>query len=344
MSAPQPVTGRCNQAGCQAATTGICIDKLAVTECPHFNLLPPESDAGTPGPRPLAVDMESVGPKRALTTAEADSLRLARESQLIALIAGPEAGKTTLMASIYERVRRRSLGNLRFGGSESIRGFEERCHLSRSISGGNEPDTKRTLHVEPISFLHLRVADMASGPEPVDLIMADRKGEAFSDVLDQPAKCRSINELATCDIAVFLMDGDLLLANSTRYGHLSDTRRLVRAVHETGVLKKKAIAQLVLTKCDKVYASTEKDEVVKEVKSVAQELSQKTAGRLEREVRFVAARRRSQAVPAAFGLEDLVRSWNPKPFISQAAFAHSSPAQDCSAMELMMLRFAEERH
>src|SRR5436309_12137608 len=66
----------------------------------------------------------------------------ARSFHLIVLAGEPGSGKTTLIASIYEQFLSGPLDEFTFAGSQTLVGFELRCHESRVDSGLSLPDTE----------------------------------------------------------------------------------------------------------------------------------------------------------------------------------------------------------
>src|SRR5687767_2136180 len=93
-------SGICAQPGCDAATTGVCIDKLSLAECPNFKF--PEASSASEAPEAAqeapTEDWISVGGGANLNSAQADDFIRGNRANLVALIGGPEVGKTTLIA------------------------------------------------------------------------------------------------------------------------------------------------------------------------------------------------------------------------------------------------------
>lgn len=74
------------------------------------------------------------------------------------------AGKTTLVAALYEKFNEAPFANYLFAGSKTLVAMERRSHLARLTSGALRPDTERTLitDIRDTRFLHfcLRSADL----------------------------------------------------------------------------------------------------------------------------------------------------------------------------------------
>lgn len=342
MAELQPTSGICAQAGCDAAITGVCIDKLSLAECPNFKF-PEASSVSNEAPEAVkdapAEDWISVGGGASLTSAQADEFVRGNRARLVALIGGPEVGKTTLIAMLYELARRRTLKRFRFLGSETLRALEERCHLSRTASGNTKPDTPHSSRRTPLAFLHLRVADQSSGLG-IDLLMSDRTGENFDDVLNEPEKVKELPELYRCENLVLLVDGELLADPDRCNDHVSRVRRLFMVLQQYGAIAPDKTVQLILTKTDLLTASAFHEEGSRRFEDLGRELNRRAGSSIEVTMLRTAARP-SQSTPSGFGLEELLTMWlEPS---AEARFVSPIPilAAACPA-DPLMLRFAEK--
>src|SRR5262245_49650285 len=100
-----------------------------------------DAAAATPAvEEPKFVEIFSGG---ALSAADADAITLRFRTLLIVLVGAEGSGKTTVLASIYERLNEGPFAGFQFAGSRSLLSFEEICHLNRLASGGAQPDTQR---------------------------------------------------------------------------------------------------------------------------------------------------------------------------------------------------------
>src|SRR6202035_3933520 len=90
-----------------------------------------------------------------------------------------KAGKTTLLASIYAMFLKGPFAGMTFAGSATLVGFAKRHRLALLNSGRIVPTTPRTSRDDPPSFFHLALSK--DGAAPVNLIIADRSGEAYGD-------------------------------------------------------------------------------------------------------------------------------------------------------------------
>lgn len=190
-----------------------------------------------------AIELVSVSTGPAFSLQECDGFLRRSDAVLVSLLAGPEAGKTTLIAAMYELARRRAFTDLRFAGSESIRGFEERCHLSRHACGADHPDTQRTRRGPP-QLLHLRLARRA---QSFNLLLADRAGEFVTLALEQPHSIATYPEVVRADHLLLLVDGAELFHRAPQA--ISDAKRIFQALGQNDLLGSRPL-HVVVTKCD----------------------------------------------------------------------------------------------
>ncbi|WP_343724062.1 TRAFAC clade GTPase domain-containing protein [Herbaspirillum huttiense] len=192
----------------------------------------------------LPESMVSTGGGGSLDAHACNELLLERGGILIGIVAAPDVGKTTMIAKIYELALRRKFGSFKFAGSETLRGYEERCHLSRIASNRPLPDTPRTRMAAKLNFTHL---NLVTSSGKIDMIFSDRSGEYFDTVLGRPAEIINFTELRRSNVILLLVD----LAALAKSPHVpqSQVRRLFMAMSQHGHLNNKSV-WLVGTKAD----------------------------------------------------------------------------------------------
>ena len=246
-----------------------------------------------------------------MSAEEADAFLRMRRAQVIALVGGNDVGKTTLLASLYELAKRNSLRDFLFAGSETLRGFEERCFLSRSASGRLEPDTERTSRHSKLKLLHIRfIVDSA----PVDLVLSDRAGESYvTDMLDAPQTSREMPELSRSDCMSLLVDGRELATPGRRQLQIARVRRLWMSLLQTGVMRERLAVQVVLTKLDILQGSPEEDAGLSAFAELVRELRTRGSSKmLDLKVHQIASRPApGGTLEFGTGLESLLRTWMP---------------------------------
>lgn len=252
MADPQPQVSagpRCANPDCEVASGGRCIEGFANTaECPQFGRIPlvpvdPAVDA-YPTPR------NGVGmpPATTLSVDEADGIIKESPSRVVA-IAGPQAaGKTSLIAGLYDLFQVGQVGKVAFARSYSLHAFEQATHNSRAASRRTTPTTARTERGE-IRFYHLDVVDTESRAVP-SVLLGDRAGEEYLETRSNPLSARQFPELRRADVLTMLVDGQRLLDPGQRHNLRSEVRQTLQAFAEAGVLKPTQRLALVLTKLD----------------------------------------------------------------------------------------------
>lgn len=237
-------TAVCRLPGCGGPVSGVCINQLPFDECPDV-VAAEEEEKEVELPVEGPSDLVSTGRTGVLSVVEADAFLRANGGQVFAVVAGPDAGKTTLMSAIYELLHRGRLKGFGFAGSETIRGFEERCFDSRVESGESAPSTLRTPRAAPLIFCHLCVA--VPDGRKVDWLISDRSGEHFDRALNAPAEFSSFDEIARADAILLLADGESLAV--AHQAEIARLRKLVMALVQAGHLENKTL-HLIVTKAD----------------------------------------------------------------------------------------------
>lgn len=306
----EAIGGQCREPGCTASSGGACIEDLTPQDCPNFTIGDPPEEHQQEEPSSPIEDEEQIPVRggQSLSPQEVDAFlrETAGRIRTVALIGDPEVGKTTLMASLYEMVRAHRL-SVGFAGSSTLRGFEERCHLSRTISGRSVAATQRTRTLNPLSFLHLRL--VRGSDEPCHLILGDRAGEDYERLLGRPDEVLEFGEIARFGVVGVLVDGERLVNPTLRNGQIARARRFWLALESAGLLQPPRQFQLILTKADRLGDDEDGQLAQQLFDELGRELSQRFP---EVEIaKYVVAARppKSGGVPFGLGLEELVLSW-----------------------------------
>lgn len=221
------VTILCENAECSAPESR-CKLGLVITTCPHY----------TTGV--TAVDDRGADSAPGDTEAErlpwsADALSLAtlslafglRRPQILALIGLPDAGKTSFLITVYDRIRREPLGGRDFAGSMTLRGWEV---LNRHLKwqddvGPTYPPRTSGARREP-GFLHLALR--GEDDQLIDVLLADTPGEWFRTFARD-------DNVPGAKISLDLADGLLLAVDPTS---LVDHRRHATRQRLTGMIRR----------------------------------------------------------------------------------------------------------
>jgi hypothetical protein len=294
----------CKVEGCGGPRAGICINNLSFEECPDVitELVGDGGDAAEvleakPDPTRSFVET-SLGDS--LDAEACDRLLRATGGTMIGIIAGPEAGKTTLVASIYERIQRAKSSVFGFASSETIRGYEERCHLARFASGGTESETERTKTWAELSFTHLEVVKEDCRKH---LIFSDRSGEHFDNVLDTPNDIIKFRELDRANHIWLVVDLERLSQGG--HGLKSGLRKLVMALQEAQLLDGKQIC-VVGTKADLFTGDAEFAIMAEQLDEFIADLKNRVPAGITFERHMVGCRSSKGSSEFGSGIDDLL--------------------------------------
>lgn len=242
-----------------------------------------------------------------LALAETSDLARAMPTTLVTLVGPPDAGKSTLLATIHECFRQNRFQSLTFSGSRTLVAFERLCHLSRIASGLENPDTQRTTPSDEEYFYHLTVNRNGELASPRSLLMMDVAGEGFDGLRKSHENCIAITSLKRTEFLTLLIDGDKLCVAKERYTAIEDAVNFLKCVWDSGAVKPECKLQVVVAKVDKLQDEGAKATVA-EIKAAIER-------RLER--RFpqhtfleVAARPKNVGhIHSAHGVEALLETW-----------------------------------
>ena len=333
MIVDDPASFGCTLPGCGGPRSGVCINNLPFDECPDVVELGEGEDAGEPNGAEEPVDTvaQTVGVSggRSLDAAACDALLRRRGGTVVGIVAAPEVGKTTLISTMYELLHRRRMAGFGFAGSETLRAYEERCHLARLSSDAAAADTQRTKVGAGLQFTHLRIATR-SGIQ--DAVFADRSGELFDKALARPADIDDFVELHRADVVIILVD--LVLLTSSTHLTMSAVRRLFMAMDQRGMLEKRRVL-LVGTKAEVAVPTPRSRKATRELATVAEELNRRAGGRFRIETHVVACRPRRGSTVIGEGLEPLLAAVLEAPAPRPAVADDSWPSQRSELDQLM---------
>ncbi|MGA2987746.1 MAG: hypothetical protein ABSG32_28490 [Terriglobia bacterium] len=324
----------CSNDQCRVSETGKCIEGLPLDSCPHLHRSEAASDAAasllsnktTSLPEPLQL------PSGARLSAEdASAVLRAGEARVLAIIAPADAGKTSLIASLFGLFQNGPVGEFHFAGSRTLYAFEQACHHARAASGRAKPDTLRT-PIGPVKFYHLGVG--TAPPSPVlDLLLADRSGEAYRSAADDPSVAGEFVEVHRADSITVLLDGERLLDVGARHNLRSEIEMMLQGLIDGDAIGKCQRIALVLTKLDLIQTSPDLDRQRTEndfcmmVSSVRNVVGHMVSGIVPFRV---AASPATDVLPRGHGVADLLKFWTaPSTSIARPA---SNSAKSSRAM------------
>jgi len=296
---------QCSNPACKVRIDGRCVEGLEKSKCPHYG-------------KPLAAPA-SAGPVQAerngiilpsgdlLDQQEASQLLRRGNSRVIAVVAPKEAGKTTLIASVFELFLRGPIGPFEFAGSRTMYAFERSCHPSRGVSRNARPETERTL-LTTVKFYHAVLR--SAGGDMLDLVVADRNGEDYRSAPDDTDVVREFVEIQRADTITFLIDGQQLADPVMRNTVGADMLAIAQALIDGGGIEGRPRVALVLTKFDDIARSTDADRASRDFEKIVGKFRTLHAERFGEIRSFeVAACPSDTSLPLGHGVADLLAYW-----------------------------------
>ncbi|WP_313539232.1 TRAFAC clade GTPase domain-containing protein [Sphingomonas sp.] len=233
---------------------------------------------------PLASQVElSLGEK--LSLAQCSTLLAQYPSQIVSFIAPKDAGKTSLIAGLYELFLEGRQESVLFRSSRTILGFERLCHFSRAASGRVKTDMERTRRSEGLGYFHL---DLATPLGRLGLLLGDRPGEQFVSAAESIESAKALVEIPSASTLVYLIDGRVLGNPRTKGIPGSLANNILDAIVEAKLIFKMPTLAVVLTKADLLLGDTKEKHLARFAEIVSQ-LSQRYADSFSRVVGFVTA-------------------------------------------------------
>lgn len=211
-----------------------------------------DAEATTPvAEEPKFVEFFSGG---ALSAADAEAVTLQSRTHLIVLAGAEGSGKTSVLASIYEQLSEGPFAGFQFAGSRSLLGFEEICHLNRLASGGNQPDTQRTIPTEEASYYHLVLKGTEDGARRRHVLLSAMSGELFRMAMDTREDAERLTYLRRADTIVVLVDGARLAVLEQRANAQMEAATILESFIDAKMVGPNCRVEFVFSKFDRVKA------------------------------------------------------------------------------------------
>lgn len=278
------------------------------------------ADPSSPAP-PQSLNPEgttefvNLPPGKPLKEDGASNLLRAHAVPIILLAGAAKSGKTTLLASLHDSFQRKPFAGYLAAGSATLMGFEERCFDSRAASGTDEPTTVRTGPAEGLLFYHLKLRKEELKTRVQHALLADMSGEHYSGALDSATEMRALTIITRADHFVHLVDGGKLVSREWVAHTQSNAMMLMRRCFEERMLERDAKIDILLTKWDIALRRCGEEKAREIVRQQREAFNTAFGGRVARlRVTPVAARPHYRsALPPAYGLGELLRSWVDEP-------------------------------
>jgi len=333
---------KCKQAGCSASTDGKCLEGLSPDACPHCSII--EDDISEDIVVPDIVEaiitpdkeiFHNVHRGEALELSETSSITNSSLTRLIILAGLSEAGKTTMLASIFDLFQCNSnfCGYI-FAGSKTLIGFERRCHHARIKSEREIPVTERTKSSDSKVFLHLKVKSKEK--IPTDLLFTDISGEIFKELNNSAIESKNFELAKRADHFALFIDSDQLSNLTNR--NIAKTRSIgiLRSLIETGMLGVNTYIEVIFSRWDLLQGKSDVELHLKFVESIKEKIIKKFANTHKNIAFFNLASRPTNLTNFYFGygVVDIFTDWVEKsPFITDIKTDTSIEVKNLSTRE-----------
>lgn len=305
---------QCANSECRVSQTGKCVEGFALDKCPHI------ARAGASA-QPVADNKIeaadstpdiSLAKSERLTLEEASAVMRAAPTRVIGIIGPTYSGKTSLIASLCDLFQLGRVGRFSFARSRTLFAFEQACHHARAVSRRNSPETEHTSLATGLGFYHLSVQH-AAGLKTTHLLFADRSGEDYGSVADNPRVATTFAEVRRADVITILVNGELLLDQSARHNVRHEILMILQGLLNGGVLSRNQRLAVVLTKLDLIQSASTADRgrTERDFDSLVKHIELNFAG-VFHEIRFfqIAAQPETDILGHGYGILELLTFWS----------------------------------
>lgn len=347
---------RCSNAECDFGTTGRCLEGLELDKCPHLDddelgvevgsresakhqpteEIEAEPSDGATEPESEEHELVEIGGDTPLDTKTASRLLRRVPAEIVAFVGPVKAGKTCIIACVYDTFQYGAYKRLRFTGSQTLMAFERISHSARAASDAETPEEGRSSSLDEVVFYHMTFSD-AETLERTDLLLADRSGEFYEAVANQPSRAKEFVELEQGIVVNVLIDGRGLCDLAERHVVQDQARSVIDALASSGVSIVNLHLNFVLTKYDLVAASDEKDRAMEDFSALVSEIKAGSGKQFASVNTFVtAASPQVPGIEKGHGVENLIISWSNDKRLREAYVA--SPIKTNRAMDHLSLK------
>lgn len=190
-----------------------------------------------------------------LGATDAEVITLRSRAHLVVFAGAEGSGKTTVLASIYERLNQGTFAGFRFAGSRSLLGFEEICHLNRLASGGVQPDTQRTRLTDETKYYHLALRGTEPSAARRDVLLSAMSGELFRMAKDSQEDAERLTFLRRADTIVVLVDGERLANTAQRTSAQTDAADILESLLDASMVSPNCQVDIVFSKLDRITSA-----------------------------------------------------------------------------------------
>ena len=300
----------CANSDCRIAATDRCVEGFELSDCPHYGL-DPEETSKTDRDREeeyIAPSSVRLPSGNTLTPDEASRLLRRGDARVVAISGPGDAGKTSLIASLYELFQEGPISEIGYAQSQTLHAFEHACHHARAASRRKVPHMHRT-HRGEVRFYHLELGGRQAG-DRLALVLGDRAGEEYEEAADDISVVITFSEVRRADSLTVLVDGRRLLDSGARHNLRSEIAMMLQAFVDGGAVQVDRRLALVLTKIDLVQESPHQARAERDFVSLAENIQRNFNGVFAVIQSFkIAASPKTATVPRGTGVPELLTFW-----------------------------------
>jgi hypothetical protein len=309
----------CDTPSCTASTTGICMlhPDQGPEKCPHVQTTERLTDS-----LPIASADKPLPPRQQFHlgiefgTEDMAAMSQSLPIHLLGLIGTSGVGKTALITSLYLLASHGMIADVyRFGGSQSLRAFEDRARGFRSWQHGVLPDkvVPHTVRGDPRSpsLLHLTFQDIATGRH-INFLITDLPGEWTTGLVHHASHAPRFSFLKRADSVVLVIDGERLARPEHRHAECQMSIRILQRLAEDVNIPRDVPLILVVSKADLLV-----DIRLPQLENVARMAT--SLGYQSTTVHTAAFSRSPEITPNGLGIKDLMKAVTrlPRPAASE---------------------------
>lgn len=189
-----------------------------------------------------------------LSLAGANELKKSVMTDIIVVAGGVNAGKTTLLSSLYDQFMEGPVGNLKFAGTLTLRGFEEVGYTAKTTSRQSSPIVDHTDIGADEIFLHLKLVNTEAQIGFKHLLMTDWSGEISRRVSTSVEFARTLDVIRSCARFALLIDGDRIANPDERQKERTLALLVLRSCLDATILGDESNCDIVFTKWDLIQS------------------------------------------------------------------------------------------
>lgn len=305
---------KCKQEGCTAAIDGKCLEGLTLDSCPHCTIV--EDDITYEIVESDVVENDAITDEEifhevhlgeALEIGETNIITNSSKTRLILLVGLSDAGKTTMLASIFDLFQSQSnFSGYSFAGSKTLIGFERRCHHARIKSERDIPETERTKSSDSRVFLHLKVNKENTS---TNLLFTDISGEIFKELNNSTIESKNFELAKRADHFALFIDSDQLSDFVKRNVAKTRSIGILSSLIEANMLGVHTFIEVIFSRWDLLNSKTNIETHTKFVNSLKDEIIRKFSSTHCNIAFYNLASRPESMFPFGYGIAEIFCDW-----------------------------------